>query len=99
VVNEARERGREMLRQGRSFVWNATNLSRQMRDQVLSLFLRYQARVRIVYLEVDPVVLFRQNQQRERRVPEKVMERLRDRWEVPDVTEAHEVEYVVREPA
>jgi predicted kinase len=96
IVNEARRQAREMLRQGRSFVWNATNVSRPLRGQTLSLLLGYQARVRIVYLEVPHSVLFEQNRQRSRRVPEKVMLRLLDRWEVPDVTEAHRVDYLVR---
>jgi predicted kinase len=97
VVNEARERAREMLRAGRSFVWNATSLSRPLRAQALSLFLAYQARVRIVYVEAPPEVLFRQNRRRAKRVPEKVIERMLDRWEVPDRTEAHQVEHLVRE--
>jgi predicted kinase len=97
VVNEARDRAREMLRAGRSFVWNATNLSRQLRGGVLSRFLGYQARVRIIYLEVPPEVLFSQNRQRQRRVPERVMHHLLEQWEVPDVTEAHQVDWLVRE--
>jgi predicted kinase len=96
VLNAARDRARDLLRQGRSFVWNATNLSRQLRGGVLSLLLGYQVRVRIDYLEVPHDVLFAQNRQRERRVPDKVVGRMLDRWEVPDVTEAHEVRWLVR---
>ncbi len=96
VINEARERAREFLRLGRSFVWNATNLSRQLRRLPLELFASYQARLRIVYLEVAPEVLFEQNRRRDRVVPARVIERMLDRWEVPDRTEAHAVEYVVR---
>src|SRR5262249_16741250 len=33
VVNRARELAREYLRQGKSFVWNATNVSRQLRTR------------------------------------------------------------------
>jgi predicted kinase len=97
VVSAARERARELLRQGQSFVWNATNLSRQLRRLPLELFARYQARLRIVYLEVAPEVLFEQNRQRERVVPARVMERMLDRWEVPDRTECHAIEYRVRD--
>jgi predicted kinase len=97
VVNEARDRARELLREGRSFVWNATSLSRQLRSQSLSLFLNYHARVRIIYLEVPFETLFAQNRRREKRVPEKVIERMLDRWEVPDATEAHQVEFHVRD--
>jgi putative nucleotidyltransferase with HDIG domain len=96
VINEARERARAWLRQGQSFVWNATNISAQLRQQVIALFFAYQARVRIVYLEVPCAVLFSQNRQRSRCVPEKVMERMIDRWEVPDRTEAHQVDWLVR---
>jgi len=96
VINAAREQARELLRKGRSFVWNATNLSRQLRTEVINLIAAYKARVRIVYLEVPSDVLADQNRRRSARVPEAVIERLLDRWEVPDLTEAHEVECVVR---
>jgi predicted kinase len=96
VLNHARDLARDYLRQGRSFVWNATNVSRQVRGQALGLFADYKARVRIVYLEVPEAVLWRQNKLRAQPVPEAVIERLLDRWEVPDLTEAHRVEYVVR---
>jgi predicted kinase len=95
VVNRAREMARDCLRQGRSFVWNATNLSRQLRGQCIQLFADYHARIRIVYVEASRERLFAQNRQRERRVPQDVIERLLDRWEIPDRTEGHEVEWVV----
>ena len=44
----------------------------------------------------DVVVLFPQNRQRATPVPEGVIERLLERWEVPDRTEAHQVDWVVR---
>lgn len=95
VINEAREQAREYLRQKRSFVWNATNLSRQLRGQCIQLFADYQARIHIVYVEVSEERLLRQNRQRPTPVPKAVMERLLDRWEVPDGTEAHEVDWTV----
>jgi predicted kinase len=95
VVNQAREQARAYLRQGVSFAWNATSLSRLLRGGCIRLFAAYRARVRIVYREMPEAVLSRQNRQREAVVPARVMERLLDRWEVPDTTEAHEVTYVV----
>jgi predicted kinase len=99
VLQRARELARCHLREKRSFVWNATNLSRQVRGECVRLFADYNARIRIVYVEVPPDRLFSQNRQRRGRVPESVIERLLDRWEVPDRTEAHEVEHVVADPA
>jgi predicted kinase len=97
VVEAARERARECLRRKVPLVWNATNISRQLRGQVVRLLGAYRARVRILYLEVPPGVLLTRNREREARVPEAVLDRLMDRWEVPDRTEAHEVDWVVRE--
>jgi predicted kinase len=95
VAHAAREAAHAHLRAGRSFVWNATNLSRQLRAMLIALFLDYGARVRIVYLEAPPDVLRRQNRERARPVPQAVLERMLARWEVPDLTEAHQVDYVV----
>jgi predicted kinase len=94
VVNEAREQAREYLRQRQSFVWNATNISRQLRGECVRLFADYNARIRIVYVETPPDVLFALNRRRPVPVPEKVIERLIDRWEAPDRTEAHQVDWI-----
>lgn len=95
VISRAREQAREHLRNGRSFVWNATNISRQVRGQCIRLLAAYGARIRIVYIEVPEEQLLRQNRQRPSPVPQPVLERLLDRWEVPDRTEAHRVDWVV----
>jgi predicted kinase len=97
VVAHARELAREHLRAGRRFVWNATNLSRQLRASVVNLFFDYDARVRIVYVEAPERELRAQNRARAAVVPGSVIERLLDRWEVPEPGEAHEVTYVVRD--
>jgi predicted kinase len=97
VLQHAREQAREHLRQRRSFVWNATNVSRQLRGGLIDLFVAYGARVRIVYVEAAASLHAEQNRRRPCPVPEAVIERLRQRWEVPDRTEAHAVDYAVRE--
>ena len=47
----------------------------------------------IVAVEAPYRELFRQNRARAARVPEKVIERMSGRWELPDATEAHVVEH------
>jgi predicted kinase len=96
VMNRARDLARAYLRHGKSFVWNATNLSRQLRRGVVGLFADYRARVTIKYVEVPESVIFAQNRQRAAPVPEAVMQRLIDHWETPDCTEAHEVQAIIR---
>jgi predicted kinase len=95
VLTLAREAAREHLRRGRSFVWNATNLHRQVRGGLLSLFAAYKVQLRIVYREAAPDVLFTQNRARVAVVPETAIRRMLERWEVPDETEAHTVEYAL----
>lgn len=92
VVQTAREKARAFLRAGEDFVWNATNLSREIRTQVVDLLAAYNASVRIVYTEAGRDVLYTQNRSRKGAVPEGAIERMMDRWEVPDLTEAHQVE-------
>ncbi len=77
-------------------MWNATNLNRQRRAPIVQMAADYGARVRIVYLEVPQAVLFEQNRAREGVVPKQVIRRMTERWEVPSLTEAHEVTLVTR---
>jgi predicted kinase len=95
VVAVARERARANLRVGRSFVWNGTNVSRDLRARVVRLLADYNARVRIVYVEVSEPRLLHQNRQRRDPIPEQIIEKLLGRWQVPDLSEAHQVEWVV----
>jgi predicted kinase len=95
VVAHAREEARAHLRAGRSFVWNATNLSKRIRAQCTRLFADYDARIRIVYIETSEPTLRAQNRARPSPVPEQVLDALLDKWEVPDVSEAHEVTFAI----
>jgi tRNA uridine 5-carbamoylmethylation protein Kti12 len=70
-----------------------------VRGECIRLFADYGARVRIVYVEVPEDDLRRQNRQRSAVVPTRVIERMLDRWEVPDLAEAHEVVHAVRDPS
>lgn len=96
VVQAARERAREHLRRCEGFVWNATNLSRQRRGPILSMMADYGARIRMVYVEAPAATLFAQNRARAASVPEHVIRRMTERWEVPSLSEAHEVRLVTR---
>ncbi|SFE05991.1 HDIG domain-containing protein [Chitinophaga sp. CF118] len=95
VIQAAKEQARGYLRNKQPFVWNATNITRQMREQLIALCLQYKAHVTVVYVEVPGRELFRQNVAREAIVPAAVMHRLINKLEIPDLTEAHEVIYHV----
>ena len=89
VVQVGRERCREFLRSGRSFAFNATNLLRLTRQRWIDLFVDYQARIEIVYVEPPFPVILAQNKRRALPVPEKVIRGLSARCEPPTITEAH----------
>lgn len=95
VVHLATERAKVFLRQKQAFLWNATNLTVQLRAKLIRLFATYKASVKIVYVEVPFQILMEQNRDREEVVPIKVIEKMLGRWGVPSRTEVHEVVYCV----
>ncbi len=94
VVQAARAQARELLRRHQPFAWNATNLTRQIRDPLIDMCLSYNARVRIVYLDAPLATVLRRNYQRTATVPAAVIQRLAAKTDVPDWSEAHQVEWV-----
>ncbi len=89
VIQLARERCRELLRAGRSFAFNATNLLRQTRRRWIDLFAGYDARIEVVYLEPSMRTLLDRNARRVVPVPEKVIRQLAEKCEPPTCTESH----------
>ncbi|WP_433323231.1 AAA family ATPase [Spirillospora sp. CA-294931] len=94
VAAAAHEEARVHLRAGRPFVWNATNVSRMLREQCTGLIAGYNGRIELVSLEAPPDVLRARNRAREAPVPDAVIDRLAGRWELPDPTEAHTVDWL-----
>jgi len=94
VAARAKELARQYLREKRNFVWNATNVSRQLRMGLLELFRNYGARVRIIYVEAPYADVLARNKKRSHPVPLQVIDALVDRLEIPQHDEACVVEYV-----
>ena len=65
-----------------------------LRGEWIDLFAAYGARVRIVYVEVPRARLRDAEPRAAPPVPGAVIERMLDRWEVPDLTEAHQVQFL-----
>lgn len=94
VANIARDQAKEYLRQHQPFVWNATNITRQMREQLIALFETYHARVRVVYLETDWKTLNVRNHSREDVVPQSAVMHLLKKMALPEAGEATTVEWI-----
>ncbi len=95
VIQLAKEKAKEFLRAKKSFVFNATNITRDMRSRWIGLFTDYNARVKIIYIEVPYKTLLKQNSDRDHKVPENVINKLIGKLEIPDFKEAHEVDYII----
>jgi putative nucleotidyltransferase with HDIG domain len=95
IVQAARDLAKGYLQAETPFVWNATNIVKPIRSSLIRLFAGYQARIRIVYLEVPLDRLLQQNRDRQAQIPIPVIHRYRDRLEIPDLTEAHQIDYFV----
>lgn len=87
VIQTAKERAKEHLRNQEPFIWNVTNITRKLRKPLIDLFTRYNARVKIVYTECPYPELLKRNREREKPVPEKVREKLISKWEPMDCFE------------
>ena len=91
VIQAAREKCREHLRASQNFAFNATNVTRQMRERWINLFADYNAGIEIVYLEPPIATLLKQNKNRPNPVPEKVLLNLLEKLEPPTATECHQL--------
>lgn len=97
VFQRAKEKAKEYMRKHRSFVWNATNITRQMRQQLIELFLSYGGWVHIIYVEVPYPLLAYQNRNREQVLPPGAVVKMLAKLDVPSITEAHRVDWVIRD--
>jgi predicted kinase len=66
-----------------------------MRGRWIQLFLDYNARVKLVYIEVPYRKLIKQNANREYKVPQSVIDKMIWKLEIPTVREAHELAFII----
>lgn len=89
VLQAAKERLKDALRNGRSVVWDATNLRRDGRHWVTQLGYDYGAHVTLVALQTPVPILLTRNRRREHPVPAEVLHRQIESFEWPTADEAH----------
>lgn len=94
VIQVTQERAREYLRRKQSFIWNATDLTKDTRQKWIRLFEKYGARVRVVYLETDQQTREARNAGRTDSVPEFAVARMIEKTVLPTPDEAQTVEWV-----
>lgn len=91
VIQLAKEKAKVFLRSQTDFVFNATNITQEMRQKWIDLFTDYKAKAHIIYIEVPYATLIKQNHNRTHKVPVAVIEKMIRKLEIPTYKEAHEV--------
>ena len=93
VIHAAQEKAKEFLRKRQPFIWNATDITKDIRRKSIKLFERYNAKVRIIYLETEWDTLLKRNAEREKNVPENVILKMLGKLSPPTSEEAQTVEW------
>ena len=100
VAAAAREQARKYLRVRQPFVWNAVNLTPDLREKNVRLFEEYGAAVRIVYLETGWEEELRRSRERGetypyKKIPEQEIVRMLERLTPPERASAQRVEWII----
>ena len=93
VTHYVQDQVKAWLRKKEPFVWNATHLSKEMREKALNLLYAYNASVTIVYLEADEKIILSRNQKRDSTLSNDRLLKMLFKWSVPKKIEANEVIY------
>ncbi len=93
VRQEAMRLLRQHLAAGRTVAYDATNLRRDFRRDVVALGWDYRAFVEMVAFATDEPTCQARNQGRSRQVPRRVIERQFDTWQTPYLHEADTLRY------
>ena len=94
VAELAQARARQLLREKKSFVWNATDLTVLTRQGLVGLFTDYGAAVELVYLETEEAQRKKRNAERIRQVPEEAVSHMLEQLFLPEQREAHRVRWL-----
>ena len=91
VAQLAYERAKEFCRRKKSFVWNSTNLTSELRARLHNALRVYNPRFTIVYLETSQENIF---SRRKEDIKSSILARMIGQLDMPLVGEGHEVKWV-----
>lgn len=93
VIQTAESECKIHLRKKSDFVFNATNITRQLRQKWIGLFADYKAKIVIVLISLPLKQAILQNREREgeKLLKDKVIEGYFQKFELPDLTECYEI--------
>lgn len=90
----AREKARELLRRKTPFGWSTTNITKQLRTQLIVLFTNYAAQVKIIYIETPYKDLLKRTKTRRHPLPMPVIEKMIQKIASPTPDECAELKII-----
>jgi len=90
VIQEAYKRAKSYCIQKQSFIWNSTNLTKDMRGKLINTLSVYNPCFRIVYVEAPLQTLIAR---RKGEIPASAIRKMSRILDFPQVYEVHEIEY------
>lgn len=97
VINEAINIAKGYLRYKQPFIWNATNTSYMIRKKIINIINDYHAKIKIIYLEASYQETLKRNNERNKKVPNSVIDKLLMHMNIPEAYEVHEVIWHINE--
>lgn len=94
VRQQAKEDLKAALRNKRNVVWDATNLRQDFREALIQLGRDYHALVTLVVFLLPEEEIITYNRQREHSVPDAVLHKQLEAYQLPSLAEAHQYKVV-----
>lgn len=90
IRQQAKEQLKAALREKRGVIWDATNVRKDFRNMVADLGRDYHALVTLVVFLLPEAELRKNNRAREHVVPDSVLDRQLESYQLPTLNEAHQ---------
>ena len=91
VLQSARSLLKSLLSQNKNIVWDATSLRKDHRAALIQTGIKYGALVSVRAYIASEKVLYQRNNKRMNPVPEKVLQKQMESYQIPSVEEAHKL--------
>lgn len=91
VAQEAYKRAKEFAAKKRSFVWNSTNLTNELRTKIINTLSVYNPRFKLIYVETSSANIL---ERRRATIPVRKLEKMIDMLEIPLPNEVHAIQYL-----
>jgi putative nucleotidyltransferase with HDIG domain len=94
VIQEAYTQAKILAAKKQSFIWNSTNLTKELRSKLINLLTPYNPRFKIVYIETSRAVILKHRQEH---IPKTILEKMYRIIDIPLQEEVHEVVFIRRD--